>query len=125
MVKTEKVYLAIRKRFLKLFLGKYFVISRRGRNFLIDIDDHVSRQIEAYDLYEKKQVNELLRLAEKLKNQNIFWMFGGRGSARAGSIRTRLGKHDRPYHVAVAARMAAMRSAFASKPMPGASGRRT
>jgi FkbM family methyltransferase len=47
--------------------GRYFVARRHGALFLVDIYNYVDRQIEAYGLYEKRQVAQLVALMDLLR----------------------------------------------------------
>jgi FkbM family methyltransferase len=49
----NQLYLALRKRILKVSKGRYFVVQRGGICFLIDILNHIDRRIEAYGGYEE------------------------------------------------------------------------
>jgi len=59
-MKVGKIYSALRKRFNRTFRGRYFVVTRNNRNFLIDAYDYVSRQIEMNGVYEREQVDFFL-----------------------------------------------------------------
>lgn len=56
----EQIYLAIRKRVLHLLHGRYFVVSRQGSRYLLDIRNYIDRQIEATGGYEKDRIERFL-----------------------------------------------------------------
>jgi FkbM family methyltransferase len=64
---VEKIYLAARKRVLTLLKGRYFVASKRHGLFLVDMNDHVSRQVEAFGLYEPRQIEYFSQLSRDLE----------------------------------------------------------
>lgn len=59
-MKFDQIYLALRKRALRLLRGRYFVVSRRGARYLVDINNYIDRQIEAYGGYENDRVDRFL-----------------------------------------------------------------
>lgn len=67
MAALKKIYLALRKR-AYLSLGSRYVVRRRlGGLFLLDMVNHIDRQIEAFGTYEGSQIAHLLRLIEANK----------------------------------------------------------
>lgn len=52
----EPIYLALRKRLLLITRGRYFVAERRGIRYLLDAYSYIDRRIEAYGVYEDRQL---------------------------------------------------------------------
>jgi len=65
------IYLAVRKRFKISLRGRYFIASRHGARFIIDINNLVDRHIEAFGSYEHAQLVKLISII-KSTGSDIF-----------------------------------------------------
>lgn len=71
----DQIYLALRKRILRLLRGRYFVVSRRGSRYLVDVKNYIDRHIEAYGGYENDRVDRFLDEMAKI-DCNMFLDIG-------------------------------------------------
>lgn len=89
----DQIYLALRKRILRLLRGRYFVVSRRGARYLVDIKNYIDRHIEAYGGYENDRLDRFLDEMAKF-NCAVFVDIGANLGVYTVAVATRFPKID-------------------------------
>ncbi len=63
----KNIYLAFRKKIRLFISGRYFIVQKKGVNYLLDAYAYIDRNIEAYGIYEPDQLTYFI---EKITNFN-------------------------------------------------------
>lgn len=63
LTSLKKYYLAIRKRAYLSLRKRYIIVRRHGAIFLLDMLNHIDRQVEAFGFYEQAQTRYFLNSA--------------------------------------------------------------